>query len=451
MRNEDLKLLLALEPLWTISINSKEYVSCRPDEIELDDSSIRLGKFKRRIREIRWLRPSIVRIQAQSRARGSSDTLVLYPGSLLPPGVQIHRRRRQFARGLAEAVTRYFGTPVQRETVHSDKQHGIGIAYPRLMAGKRGIIAVDPDEPSVVVNGIIRAAIQWSAVLRRRIAVVLPADRHRTIAARLRAVPALQKSFDWLVWDGEQIAPLTEELVEPETHVYDYRIPNVQEEVARICSLAPDLLQPTIHIPGPAVSIRLRGLEVAHVAESGTTFPLGEPLQPLIEQLSRERRHGSRHALARAHEESWLESNLVRQIRSVLPVRENYIYPQVPSFAGEDRKVIDLLAITEAGRLTVIEVKASPDPELPFQALDYWMAVERHRKAGDFKMRGYFGGVDIRDEPALLVMVAPLLSFHRSFDRLVCFFPGNVPVLQIGINQDWKKEIKILRRKGSLG
>ena len=99
----------------------------------------------------------------------------------------------------------------------------------------------------------------------------------------------------------------------------------------------------------------------------------------------------------------------------------------------------------------MIEVKASADPDLPFQAFDYWLAVERHRKAGDFASKGYFRGMEIRDEPALLVMVAPLLEFHKTLEGLVGVLPRNVPLMQIGINQSWKREIKILRRKGTLG
>jgi hypothetical protein len=134
-----------------------------------------------------------------------------------------------------------------------------------------------------------------------------------------------------------------------------------------------------------------------------------------------------------------------------MPVRRDFIYPQVPSFEGQERKIIDLLAITDEGRLVVIEIKATPDPDLPFQAFDYWLAVERHRKAGDFTANGYFRNINIRNEPAILVMVAPLLSFHRTLDRLLSVLPAGLPVVQIGINQAWKKEIKILRRKGAVG
>ena len=375
-----------------------------------------------------------------------ADVLDFYPGNVLPDKVETRRRRRAFQTQLARALATYFGTrtPIKQSLGRSG-------TYPQFILGNRAVIAVDPDESTPVVCGIMRAAVAWSNQVERRISVVVPVDRNRTIVTRLHSMPALRSDFDWLQWNGKTIEPLEMSLPDGETHVHEYREPNVAAEVARVCAIAPDLLQAVPYIPGNAVSIRLRGLEVAHVTESGTTYPMGEPLQPLIETLANERRHGSRHPLARAYEERWLESNLIRQIRDVLPVRSGEIYPQVPSFVGEDRNIIDLLTITDAGRLVVIEVKASADPDLPFQALDYWLAVERHRKAGDFQAKGYFRGLDVRDEPALLVVVAPLLAFHRTLDGLVSMLPRNLPLMQIGINQSWKREIKILRRKGTLG
>ncbi|HLQ78983.1 MAG TPA: hypothetical protein VK210_16610 [Terriglobia bacterium] len=447
-----MKILLALEPTWTVSINGMEFIPLSAAEIEIEDTNIRFGRHSRKILGIEWLRPNVARVRTQSRLRAAQDVVTFYPGSVLPSNVDARRRRRLFQNQIARALTGFFHSrqPV-RQILHADKQRGIGGAYPRFIIGNRAAIAVDPDESAPVIDCIMRAAIMWSAIARQRISIVVPAHRSRTIVTRLLAMPSLSAEFEWLQWDGETIAPLETKLAESETYVHEYHQPNVQSEVARICALAPDLLQPVPHIPGKAVSIRLRGLEVARVAEAGTTYPMGEPLEPLIESLERDRRYGSRHPLARAYEERWLESNLIRQIGTLLPVSSEWIYPQVPSFVGQDRSIIDLLTITPNGRLVVIEVKVTSDPELPFQALDYWLAVERHRKAGDFTARGYFQGIDIRNEPALLVIVAPLLAFHKSLNRLVANLPRNLPLLQIGINQSWKREIKILRRKGSLG
>jgi hypothetical protein len=51
----------------------------------------------------------------------------------------------------------------------------------------------------------------------------------------------------------------------------------------------------------------------------------------------------------------------------------------------------------------------------------------------------------------LLVLVAPLLSYHKTLNRLISALPDDLPLMEIGINQSWKKEIKILRRKGIVG
>jgi len=437
--NEDLRILFALEPAWTVSINGSEFVPASAAEIEIHDSTIRFKRQNRKILGIDWLRPNVPRI------RTHADVLTFYPGSILPDKIETRRRRRGFQTELARALAVYFETrlPIRQSLGRS------GI-YPRFIIGNRAVIAVDPEESTPVISGIMRAAVAWSSQVDVRLSVVVPANRSRTIVTRLHSLPALRADFDWMQWNGETVEPLEMSRIDCETHVHEYREPNVTAEVSRICAIAPDLLQAVPQISGNAVSIRMRGLEVAHVTERGTTYPMGEPLQPLIATLASERRHGSRHPLARAYEERWLESNLIRQVSDLFPVRPGWIYPQVPSFVGEDRSIIDLLTITASGRLVVIEVKASADPDLPFQAFDYWLAVERHRRAGDFQAKGYFRGLDVRDEPALLIVVAPLLAFHRSLDGLLKILPRNLPFMQIGINQSWKREIKILRRKGTV-
>jgi hypothetical protein len=259
----------------------------------------------------------------------------------------------------------------------------------------------------------------------------------------------MRTAFEWLQWNGSAIAPLEFSGSPPETHVQTLVDPGADAEVGRICAIAPDLLQAVPHIAGKAISVRLRGIEIARVSEDGTTYPLGLPLEDVIREVDEVRRFGSRHPLARAYEERWLESNLIGQIRQVLPsVDVDHVYPQVPSFVGEERNIIDLLTVTREGRLVVIEIKASADPDLPCQAFDYWLAVERHRQANDFATKGYFKGCKLADNPAVLVVVAPLLTYHRSIGRLISTLPDTVPLIQIGINQSWKRGVKILRRRG---
>jgi hypothetical protein len=281
------------------------------------------------------------------------------------------------------------------------------------------------------------------------VTVIVPSGRGGTIGARLQSMPYMQNHFQWLRWDGCTLAPFEDTEPPPDTRVHALADLHADQEVERICRSAPHLLRAVPDIAGGAISIRVRGVEVARVGPAGTTYPLGTSIERVVDEVGQARHYGSRHPLARAHEERWLESNLIGQIRQLLPsIDPGYVYPQVPSFVGEERNIIDLLTVTRDGRLVVIEIKASTDPDLPFQGFDYWLAVERHRKAGDFLANGYFRGRSLTDRPAILMLVAPLLTYHRSLNRLVTALPPSVPLLQIGINQNWKKEVKILHRRG---
>jgi hypothetical protein len=309
-------------------------------------------------------------------------------------------RRRSFQTELAGALRAYFGTrKIERQTLYSDRQHGISGAYPRFLAGGHAAIAVDPEETSAVINGIMRAALLWAPLVRRPMAVIVPRGRQQTLAARLRVMHQVRKTMDWLQWDGESLRTMEDDGACPETRVRQF-VPRNDGNGHR-----------------------------PHDTDNGD------------------------HAdnAGHAYRERWLQSKLVGAIRHVIPsIDIRHIYPQVPSFVGGERNIIDLLSVTEDGRLVVIEIKASPDPDLPFQALDYWIAVERHRKAGDFLPKGYFAGLTLKDEPTLLVLLAPLLEYHKTASRLIAMLPREVPLMEIGINQSWKQEIKVLRRKGML-
>jgi hypothetical protein len=450
VETEDLKILLALEPQWTVSLNGLEFLALASSEISIADSTIRFGRYTRKISQLEWLRPTVVRIHGTAKTKSQVDTITLYPGERLPSAAGLRRKRRAFQAEIGRALCFHFGVrKIERQTLHSDRQHGIGGAYPRFLIGRRAVITVDPDETSAVVNGLMRAALLWAPLARRPMAAVVPYSRRQTICARLRRMPMLRRRIQWLQWDGSAIAPLDDSSAEPDTHVQEFRLPDMDAEVARICQIAPDLLHVVPDIAGKALSIRLRGLEIAHVSDAGTSYPLGEPLEDVIAEIDRFRRYGSQHPLSRAHEERWLESNLIGELGQLLPaIDSRFIYPQVPSFLGEERSIIDLLTVTREGRLVVIEIKASPDPDLPFQALDYWIAVEKHRRNGDFQRHGYFSGRGLTNEPAVLVLVAPLLAYHKTAGRMIANLPADVPLMEIGLSQSWKRQIKVLRRKG---
>src|SRR5262245_56252736 len=270
MKLDDVKILLALEGKWTVSVNGLEYLALSASDISIEDSTLRFGKYSRKIVDLDWLRSNVVRIRARAKARTQIDTVTFYPGDRLPSGAGIRKRRRRFQLELSRALMAFFGVrTIERQTLYSDRRHGIGGAYPRFLVGKHAVIAVDPEESSAVINGIMRAAFLWAPLARRPVAAVVPKARDQTLSARLRLMPQATVSIEWLQWDGKSVRPLEDDGSEPETRVQEFVLPEVSSEVQRICAIASGVLHAVPYIPGKGISIRLRGLEVARVSQEG--------------------------------------------------------------------------------------------------------------------------------------------------------------------------------------
>ena len=152
--------------------------------------------------------------------------------------------------------------------------------------------------------------------------------------------------------------------------------------------------------------------------------------------------------------EAWLESKVRRRIREIdAGLLSAPVYGQVPAFAARDRGVMDLLAVDHCGRLSVLELKAFEDVQLPLQALDYWMRVKWHAERGEFQPRGYFPssetGRELLREPPRLLLVSPALQMHPSNERVLRYFSPAIPVERVGVGLQWRKELKVVFRSGS--
>ena len=122
------------------------------------------------------------------------------------------------------------------------------------------------------------------------------------------------------------------------------------------------------------------------------------------------------------------------------------MYDQVPAFAGGERGVLDLLAVDRAGRLAVIELKASADLHLPLQALDYWVRVKWHLDRGEFGANGYFPGVELRGTAPRLLLVSPSLEFHPTTETILGRFSRAIDVERIGLAVEWRKGLQVMFR-----
>ena len=160
-------------------------------------------------------------------------------------------------------------------------------------------------------------------------------------------------------------------------------------------------------------------------------------------------REGPRdHPLWRMHPERWLESLTVQDVSS-LDERLNAgaVYSQVPAFSASDRAMIDVLTVTNQGRLVVLELKADEDIHLPLQGLDYWSRVSWHHARGEFHKYGYFPNQELCADSPLLLLVAPAFHIHPASDTLLRYLSTAIEWTFLGIDEHWRDRVRVVFRK----
>ncbi len=210
-----------------------------------------------------------------------------------------------------------------------------------------------------------------------------------------------------------------------------------------------------------AISIRCRGLEFARL-ENGRILLGMETRRELCQsqfsevtnfaaQLSyslaaqQSAAAGAPNAIPPQFSERWLESIVRANLSSIDPdLSPHLVHGQVLTFAAGDRDLIDLLAISHAGRIAVLELKATEDLHLPLQALDYWMRVAWHLERGE--LQHLFPGSLVQSKPPKLFLIAPAMTFHSSNTDIFRYFSPEIEVERIGLNSDWRKNLRVVLR-----
>ena len=109
--------------------------------------------------------------------------------------------------------------------------------------------------------------------------------------------------------------------------------------------------------------------------------------------------------------------------------------------------MIDVLTVTVAGRLAVVELKADEDIHLPLQGVDYWSRVVWHQQRGEFARFGYFPGRELSTEEPLLMLVAPAFHVHPATDTLLRYISAKIQWTLVGIDEHWRDGIRVIFRK----
>ncbi len=151
-----------------------------------------------------------------------------------------------------------------------------------------------------------------------------------------------------------------------------------------------------------------------------------------------------RHELFRQAPEAWLESLLRKNIKAI---DTNLILSPLHIQFRAEKDKIDLLALRRDGRLVIIEIKVSPDREMILQAIDYWRKIEIQRRAGNLQNAKIFGELEIRNEPPLVYLIAPLLSFHKDFESIAGTVSREIEIYRIDLAENWREKLKVIRRE----
>ncbi len=395
--------------------------------------------------------------------------------------------RRQYCAWLSRRLTREFPRArLEGATTTADLKRSFSGLYTRARLGEPGghhwwgVMGVGGFEDSATVDGLLTYALIWLDWNRRRypdrvwtgLRLFVPAGRAQTTANRLAVLSTHLKVELYEVDEEESSCTRVDErdFGNLDTHLVHARgaeaaLARARETVERVRALFPDDIESHVVSGREEVALRFRGLEFARIAPGGSSYGVGRRRRPLTEKsfralgalvgrLQRERAPGgpARSGYYRAQPERWLESLVAAAPQRIDPrLAPERILRQVPAVSAGERGVADLLGATRDGQLIVIELKASTDIHLPLQALDYWLRVRWHQQRSEFARAGYFSGLALRPDPPELLLVAPALQFHPTTEIIAACLAPSVAVSLVGINEDWRRGIKVVSRRRSGG
>lgn len=442
----------------------------------------------RRIEEIAYRdrgRIGVFARQPGGRESGRLEFRDLERPDLFPQAARAENRARGRKEFLAMLGREFSGWRLERVSNRSDREHSFSTWYTRGLArqGRSGwaFLLLAEGEAFAASDGVLAHALIWLDWLRARSdrdpvsglklflprgAVALTAHRAACLNAR-----ALQlEIFEWKTGDARPRPIELKDFGNVETRLAPRRQGEALAERHRetLRQLLGDPFDRVDIAPDPSasyLSLRVKGLEIARLEGQLAPrifFGLEGNCQRLNDANSSEFRgflnsvlefrdaHGKdpAHEFYRLQSERWLESLILRDITRIDPeLSPECVYPQVPAFSGTDRGIIDVLAVTRAGRLSVIELKLQEEINLPMQGLDYWLRVKWLAERKQFQERGYFPGVELSDAPPVLQLVCPAFRFHSTTGSVVRAFHPAIEVVQVGLNEQWREGVRVLFRR----
>ncbi|HEY4977810.1 MAG TPA: hypothetical protein VII25_01475, partial [Candidatus Acidoferrum sp.] len=270
-------------------------------------------------------------------------------------------------------------------------------------------LAVPPSESPDAVESSLTYALLWFDRARQSAAgarisalrLILPEGKSPALSHRLAAMgprsPVVVSELDPLSERLEIMDPCSS--VNTATWLVARRetqllLDRAADDLTPIIALAPDAISTHASPQTREVVLRFRGLAFARWEDGHIYFDVHGlwqqldartelPLRQLILNLQNFRSplaSDKRHPLYRGQTERWLQSIVAQDVNRIdVCLHLDHLYEQVFAQAGGQHGILDLLAVTRAGRLAILELKASENVDLPLQVGDYWSRIRRHQ------------------------------------------------------------------------
>lgn len=389
--------------------------------------------------------------------------------------------RVEFCDRLARLLAEQFpDETLESLTVSPDLEHSLSGNYCRglLRRGSAGValLAVPDGESADTADNCLTFALLWLTRARQSnrretiatLRVILRKGASRNVARRLAALephcPVELYEHDPTLESLEKIDPMRANL---DAWLVPHResealLDRARPALAEITALAPRAV--TLHPVAQSreVWLRFRGLPFVRWDDGRIFFGISEAREeldsdsvPALTHLLHDlevHRHplasDTRHPLYRAQAERWLESIVREDVTRVdAALDPRFVYAQVLANAGGEHGILDLLTVTRAGRLAIIELKASEHIHLPLQAADYWLRIRRQLLNGEIARYGYFPGIALQQAAPLVYLVAPALRFHPTTDELLKYLSPDLEIIRVGLAESWRRGLRVVMRQ----
>jgi hypothetical protein len=386
-----------------------------------------------------------------------------------PHGRELGRTtsRRAFGERFHLMLSREFPDwRIEEVSSEPNLEQSLSPSYTRafLRQGSRGI-AVMAAAPAAAAAGVVTFGLIWLDYLRSRekaasawrLLLFVPLGSEREVVSRAACINPAAVACQVFAFDEKDRAGVIDftDAGNLESTLPPCRrapSPNVQNQ-----GLADHPDVDRVESPDGSLRLQIRGLEFARVAGGKLTCGISkqrragvETVAAMAAEIARVRNPDAedrQHPLYSLNPEGWLESQVRANAAMIdASILSAPLYGQVPVFSGLGRGVIDLVGIDHKGRLAIIELKATADLQLPFQAIDYWLRVRKHLLSGDFERLGYFEGHVISRESPRILLVAPALEFHSTTETVLSALSRGIEVTRIGLAADWRSGLRVMFR-----